>query len=192
MDNKLSSIFTLIFILFITLISFWLNDEVKKELKEKGKKNNGSPDFYLSNFISSHMNESGAIKYIIEGKEMKNYKYSEKTYLLKPRFIKYTNNNPDSNISGDSGEITNMGDEIIVQENVILNRLPYKAKKKMTLYTDQLKIIPSEDLVFTKNPVKIIQEPNIEINGIGMKYDRKENTIKLLSNVKVLYEVMEY
>ena len=192
MDNKLSSIFTLIFILIITLISFWLNDEVKKELKEKEKKNNSSPDFYLSNFISSHMNESGSIKYIIEGKEMKNYKYSEKTYLLKPRFIKYTNNNPVSNISGDSGEITNMGDEIIVQENVILNRLPYKKKKKMTLYTDQLKIIPSEDIIFTKNPVKIIQEPNIEINGVGMKYDRKENTIKLLSNVKVLYEVMEY
>ena len=34
MDNKLSSIFALIFILFIALVSFWLNQEVKKELLE--------------------------------------------------------------------------------------------------------------------------------------------------------------
>jgi lipopolysaccharide export system protein LptC len=51
-----------------------------------------------------------------------------------------------------------------------------------------LNIVPNEDIVFSKKPVKIIQEPNIEIDGVGMKYDRKENTIKLLSNVKVHYE----
>ena len=81
-----------------------------------------------------------------------------------------------------------MGDEILVKENVMLTRLPNESKKQMTLYTNQLNIIPSEDIVFSKKSVKIIQEPNIEIDGIGMKYDRKENTIKLLSNVKVHYE----
>jgi lipopolysaccharide export system protein LptC len=34
----------------------------------------------------------------------------------------------------------------------------------------------------------MIQEPNIEIDGIGMEYDKKEGTTKLLSNVKVFYE----
>ena len=134
------------------------------------------------------MNQAGTIKYTISGKEMKNYKFAEKTFLLKPNFVKYENNKPVSNISGDLGEIINMGDEILVKENVMLTRLPNESKKQMTLYTNQLNIIPSEDIVFSKKSVKIIQEPNIEIDGIGMKYDRKENTIKLLSNVKVHYE----
>ena len=188
MDNKLSSIFALIFILFIALISFWLNHEVKKELLEDAKNLNNAADFYLRNFSSKHMNEAGTIKYIITGKEMKNYKHSEKTLLLKPKFVKYENSKPISNISGESGEIKNQGDEIIIKENVILNRLPNNSKKLMSLYTSQLNIIPTEDIVFSKKPVKIIQEPNIEIDGVGMKYDRKENTIKLLSNVKVHYE----
>ena len=188
MDNKLSSIFALIFILFIALISFWLNHEVKKELLEDAKNLNNAADFYLRNFSSKHMNEAGNIKYIITGKEMKNYKHSEKTLLLKPKFVKYENSKPISNISGDSGEIKNQGDEIIIKENVILNRLPNNSKKLMSLYTSQLNIIPTEDIVFSKKSVKIIQEPNIEIDGVGMKYDRKENTIKLLSNVKVHYE----
>ena len=188
MDNKLSSIFALIFILFIALISFWLNHEVKKELLEDAKNLNNAADFYLRNFSSKHMNEAGNIKYIITGKEMKNYKHSEKTLLLKPKFVKYENSKPISNISGESGEIKNQGDEIIIKENVILNRLPNNSKKLMSLYTSQLNIVPTEDIVFSKKSVKIIQEPNIEIDGVGMKYDRKENTIKLLSNVKVHYE----
>ena len=53
---------------------------------------------------------------------------------------------------------------------------------------ERANIIPSEDVVFSKKAVKIIQEPNIEVDGVGMKYDKKENTIKLLSNVKVHYE----
>ena len=188
MDNKLSSIFALTFIFFIALISFWLNQEVKKELLEDAKNLNNAADFYLSNFSSKHMNEAGTIKYIITGKEMKNYKHSEKTFLLQPKFINYENSKPISNISGESGEIKNQGDEIIIKENVILNRLPNNSKKLMSLYTSQLNIVPNEDIVFSKKPVKIIQEPNIEIDGVGMKYDRKENTIKLLSNVKVHYE----
>ena len=188
MDNKLSSIFALIFILFIALISFWLNQEVKKELLEDAKNLNNAADFYLSNFSSRHMNEAGSIKYIITGKEMKNYKHSEKTLLLQPKFVKYENNKPISNISGESGEIKNQGDEIIIKENVILNRLPNNLRKLMSLYTSQVKIIPTEDIVVSKKPVNIIQEPNIEIDGVGMKYDKKENTIKLLSNVKVHYE----
>ena len=188
MDNKLSSIFALTFIFFIALISFWLNQEVKKELLEDAKNLNNAADFYLSNFSSKHMNEAGTIKYIITGKEMKNYKHSEKTFLLQPKFINYENSKPISNISGESGEIKNQGDEIIIKENVILNRLPNNSKKLMSRYTSQLNIVPNEDIVFSKKPVKIIQEPNIEIDGVGMKYDRKENTIKLLSNVKVHYE----
>ena len=188
MDNKLSSIFALIFILFIALISFWLNQEVKKELLEDTKNLNNAADFYLSNFSSKHMNEAGTIKYIITGKEMKNYKYSEKTLLHQPKFVNYENSKPISNISGETGEIKNQGDEIVIKENVILNRLPNNSKKLMSLYTSQLNIVPTEDIVFSKKAVKIIQEPNIEIDGVGMKYDKKENTIKLLSNVRVHYE----
>jgi LPS export ABC transporter protein LptC len=58
----------------------------------------------------------------------------------------------------------------------------------MKLFTDELNILPDMDIVITKKPVKIIQEPNIEIYGVGMKYDNKEGIVKLLSNVKVHYD----
>ena len=81
-----------------------------------------------------------------------------------------------------------MGDEIIVRKNVILTRLATPKKNTMKLFTDSLNILPNSDIIFTRSPVKIIQEPNIEINGVGMKYDKKENTFKLLNKVRVHYE----
>lgn len=188
MENKLSSIFVLFFIVFIAGLSFWLSLEVKKELTDDEKNTTSAADFYLKNFHLKQMTAEGFIKYTFEGRDMKNYKYSEKTFLTKPIFVKFNGSNPVSNITGDSGEIINMGQEIVVKNNVVLTRLATSAKKKMSLYTNQLNIIPSEDVVFSKKAVKIIQEPNIEVDGVGMKYDKKENTIKLLSNVKVYYE----
>ena len=188
MENKLSSIFVLIFILFIAGLSYWLSHEVNKELTDDQKNTSSAADFYLKNFNSKQMTSDGFVKYTLQGEDMKNYKHSEKTFLSRPLFIKFDQNNPISNITGDSGEIINMGQEIIVKNNVVLTRLGTKAKKKMSLYTNQLHIIPSEDIVFSKKAVKIIQEPNIEVDGVGMKYDKKENTLKLLSNVKVHYE----
>ena len=80
------------------------------------------------------------------------------------------------------------GDEYLFTDNVILTRVKTEKKREMKLFTDQLDILPNMDIVLTKKPVKIIQEPNIEIYGVGMKYDNKEGIVKLLSNVKVHYD----
>ena len=65
----------------------------------------------------------------------------------------------------------------------------YKRQKKtLKLYTHELNIYSELDVVTSQKAVKMIQEPNIEIDGVGMKYDNKDGILKLLSNVKVRYE----
>ena len=188
MENKLSSILVILLITLIALTSYWLKLEVIKELYSEKSLLASGPDFYLDEFSAQQTTENGDIKFILAGKKMTNYDYLNKTYLINPKFTKYENGNPFSWITGGNGEITNLGDEIIVRKNVVLMRLATSKKKAMKLFTDSLNILPNDDIIFTRSPVKIIQEPNIEINGVGMKYDKKENTFKLLSNVKVHYE----
>ena len=188
MENKLSSILVFLLIALIALTTYWLKLEVIKELHSEKSLLTSGPDFYLDEFSAQQTTENGDIKFILDGKKMTNYDYLNKTYLKNPKFTKYQNGNPYSWITGNNGEITNLGDEIIVRKNVILTRLATSKKKAMKLFTDSLKIFPNTELIITKSPIKIIQEPNIEINGVGMKYDKKENTFKLLSKVRVHYE----
>ena len=188
MENKLSSILVILLIALIALTSYWLKLEVIKELYSGETFLASGPDFYLDNFSAQQTTETGDIKFILSGNKMSNYEHLNKTYLNNPKFTKYERGNPYLWITGNNGEITNLGDEIIVRKNVILTRLATPKKNTMKLFTDSLNILPNSDIIFTRSPVKIIQEPNIEINGVGMKYDKKENTFKLLNKVRVHYE----
>ncbi len=188
MANKLSTIFVLLLILIITFITYWLKIEVEKELLIKNSKNGSGPTFYLKKFDSVQTKKNGDIKFTISAKNMKEFDYAEYAVLSKPHFTRFKNSSPYSYIKSNAGKVISGGDEYLFSDNVILTRVATKKKKEMKLFTDQLDILPKMDIILTKKPVKIIQEPNIEIYGIGMKYDNKEGIVKLLSNVKVHYD----
>jgi len=187
MANKLSTIFVLLLIFIIALITYWLKAEVEKELQIKNKNNASGPEFYLKSFNSIQTKKNGDVKFILSAKNMEQFDYAEYAILKKPLFTRYKNSKPHSFIKSNNGKVINNGDEYLFTDNVILTRVRTKKKREMKLFTDQLDILPKLDIVLTKKPVKIIQEPNIEIYGIGMKYDNKEGIVKLLSNVKVHY-----
>ena len=187
MANKLSSIFVLLLIFIIALITYWLKTEVKKELLIKNKNNISGPEFYLNSFNSIQTKKNGDVEFILSAENMEQFDYAEYAILQKPRFTRYKNSKPHSLIKSNDGKVIGNGDEYLFRDNVILTRVQTKKKREMKLFTDQLDILPNLDIILTKKPVKIIQEPNIEIYGVGMKYDNKEGIVKLLSNVKVHY-----
>ena len=187
MANKLSTIFVLLLIFIIALITYWLKAEVEKELLIKNKNNASGPEFYLKSFNSIQTKKNGDVKFILSAKNMEQFDYAEYAILKKPLFTRYKDSKPHSFIKSNNGKVISNGDEYLFTDNVILTRVKTKKKREMRLFTNQLDILPKIDIVLTKKPVKIIQEPNIEIYGIGMKYDNKEGIVKLLSNVKVHY-----
>ena len=186
--NLLSTAFALIFIIIVMLASFWLKEEVVKEYKNSTTTKNSGPSFFLNKFNSTITDEDGNLQNSLQAEYMKYYKDQDKTTLIKPFYTKYKNKNKHSTIYSDVGEVRDKGEEIILRENAILVRLPTKTKKVLKLFTHELNIYSELDVVTSQKAVKMIQEPNIEINGIGMKYDNKEGILKLLSKVKVHYE----
>lgn len=188
MESKFSAFFVLLFILIIALSSFYLKNEVSKELSPKNNKLTGSPDFFLINFYTRQTNSSGQTKFTLSGSEMKNFKHLNLTTIKVPKYVRFKNGLPESQIIGEKGEIKSDSENIIIQKNVVLTRLETTKRKALNLYTNQLDIYTKEEIVTSNLPVKLIQEPNIEISGTGMKYDKKESTIKLLKNVKIHYE----
>ena len=188
MVNKLSTIFTLLLIVIIAFITYWLKTEVDKELSIKNKKNASGPEFYLKDFNGVQTKKNGDIKFTISAKNMEEFDYAEFAILDKPLFTRYKNSKPYSHIKSNSGKVIGKGDEYLFSDNVVLTRVETSKKREMKLFTDQLDILPNLDIILTKKPVKIIQEPSIEIYGVGMKYDNKEGIVKLLSNVRVHYD----
>ena len=186
--NFLSTAFAFIFIAIVALASFWLKEEVINEYKNFTQSKNSGPSFFLKDFDSTKTDEYGNLQSSLQADYMKHFKEEDKTSLFKPHYTKYKNKKKHSTIYSDVGEISDKGEEIILKENAILIRLPTKTKKTLKLYTHELNIYSELDIVTSQKAVKMIQEPNIEIDGVGMKYDNKDGILKLLSNVKVRYE----
>ena len=186
--NLLSTVFALIFIAIVALASFWLKEEVIKEYKKISIGKNSGPSFFLKEFDSTRTDEDGNLQSSLQAIYMKHFKDQDKTLLTKPFYTKYKNKKKHSTIYSDVGEINDKGEQIILKENAILIRLPTKTKKVLKLFTHELNIYSDLDVVTSQRAVKMIQEPNIEIDGIGMKYDNKDGILKLLSNVRVRYE----
>ena len=65
MVNKLSSIFVLLLILIIALITYWLKTEVEKELLIKNNNNASGPEFYLKSFNSIQTKKNGDVKFTL-------------------------------------------------------------------------------------------------------------------------------
>ena len=188
MESKFSTFFVLIFIAVITISTWYLKNEINRELLFNQKITTGSPDFFLKNFFSKQTKENGDLKFTLSGKKMENFKHLNLTKINQPEYFEYKNKKKNVKINGDLGEIKNNGDKIIIKNNVILSRLPDKNNKLLTLYTNKITILTNDEIVYTDLPVKIIQEPNIEISGTGMQYEKKEAKFKLLKNAKVYYE----
>ena len=186
--NFLSTSFALIFIAIVALASFWLKEEVINEYKNFIVSNNSGPTFFLKKFDSTKTDKDGNLQSSLEADYMKHFEGDNKTTLLKPFYTKYKNKKKHSTVYSDIGEVKDKGEEIILRENAILIRLPTKTKKTLKLYTHELNVYSKSDIVTSQEAVKMIQEPNIEIDGVGMKYDNKNGILKLLSNVKVRYE----
>ena len=186
--NLLSTAFALIFIAIVALASFWLKEEVINEYKNFTISKKSGPSFFLKDFDSTKTDEDGNLQSSLQADYMKHFKEEDKTSLFKPLYTKYKNKKKHSTIYSDVGVISNKGEEITLKENAILIRLPTKTKKTLKLYTHELNIYSELDVVTSQKAVKMIQEPNIEIDGVGMKYDNKDGILKLLSNVKVRYE----
>lgn len=191
METKFSAFFVLFFVLLIAVFSYYLKNEVVREFENNEQKLTGAPEFFLKNFSSKQTKKDGNLKFIFSGKEMKSYKYADITLVESPIFTKFKDNIKESIIVAENGEIIDKGEQIILKKNAILTRLPTKTKKQLKLFTNELNIFPNEEYVTSSKAIKIVQEPNIEINGVGMKYDKKENIFKIFKQVKVHYEKPE-
>ena len=63
-----------------------------------------------------------------------------------------------------------------------------KSKKVMKLLSNEITIVPDKEIISSDKKIKIIQEPSIEVDGIGFNYNKKTGIIRIFDSVKVHYD----
>ena len=186
--SKYSIFFTIIFLVIISIISFWLNNEVKKELNIEEKKLTNNPDYFLKNFISKQTDDLGNLNFSLQALQMNYFSYSDESVLKKPVFKKFEEQKKVLNLTSNKGVIFENGEKIKMLDDAQMIRHETKSKKVMKLLSNEITIIPDKEIVSSDKKIKIIQEPNIEVDGIGFNYNKKTGVIKIFDSVRVHYD----
>lgn len=186
--SKYSIFFTIIFLVIISIISFWLNNEVKKELNIEEKKLTNNPDYFLKNFISKQTDDLGNLNFSLQALQMNYFSYNDESVLKKPVFKKFEEQKKVLDLTSNKGVIFENGEKIKMLDDAQMIRHETKSKKVMKLLSNEITIIPDKEIVSSDKKIKIIQEPNIEVDGIGFNYNKKTGVIKIFNSVRVHYD----
>jgi lipopolysaccharide export system protein LptC len=188
MITRTAIFFPLVLTAAMAFITFWIYQTVDEDSQKIDGSNRHDPDYMMNNFVTTQMDESGKLRYILAANEMIHYPDDDSTVLQRPRFTQFTTGKPYTKIEGLRANVSSDGEEIEVLDNVVVIRQAFKEKGEMQMLTDKLIIYPNKDLAKTDAPVVITQAPKTVIHATGMIYDKKKQTVQLFKRVKAYYE----
>lgn len=180
--------FPLTLVLMMALITFWINQTVQEQGPRIDGSNRHDPDYRLHNFVTTQSDVNGKLRYVLAAAEMTHFPDDDTTVLQRPKFTQFAVNKPYTQIQGLRGYVSSDGETVEFVDNVKVVRQATADKGQMELLTEKLTIEPSKDLATTQSPVTIIQAPKTKVTAVGMVFDKKNQTMTLLNNVRVHYE----
>lgn len=188
MLTRTAIFFPMVMAALLALITFWVSQTVKQQGNRIDGSSRHDPDYTMNNFVTTQTDNTGKLRYILAATEMVHYPDDDSTILQRPRFTQYTVDKPYTQIEGLRGYVSSNGEEIEIVDNVKVVRQAFEDKGEMQVLTEKLTILPNQDIAKTDSPVVIKQAPKTVIHAVGMVFNKKDQTVKLLNRVKVHYE----
>lgn len=178
----------LVLMAMLAMLTFWIDYSVQAPDAKIDGSSRHDPDYILNNFTTSRTDENGELRYRLTATEMRHYPDDDTTELEKPHFKRYQADKPFTTIEGDKGLVSPDAETVEFIDDVRVVRQAFNGKGEMVVLTDRLEVMPNEEMAKTDRPVVITQEPKTVIHATGMIYDKKNQTVQLLSRVKAHYE----
>ncbi len=186
--NKYPILLPIGLLLLLSLLTFWINQNVQEEGLRLRRLSGHAPDYMLYHFVSTRTNAQGETKYVLAAAEMRHFPAQDTTELLRPRFTQFGVDKPYTQIMGQRGKILPGGDVVEFSQKVKVTRQGTATKGEMQLQTERLWLEPNKDIAHTNLPVTIRQKPATVITATGLRFDNKASTVDLFNRVHVHYE----
>ncbi|MDZ4099004.1 MAG: LPS export ABC transporter periplasmic protein LptC [Methylophilaceae bacterium] len=183
-----SILFPIILLAILAMLTFWIDYTVQAPEAKIDGSSRHDPDYILNNFTTTRTNENGELRYRLTALEMRHYPDDDTTELEKPQFERYEVDKPFTTIEGNKGFVSTDAETVEFIDDVKVVRQAFNGKGEMVVLTDRLEVMPNEEMAKTDRPVVITQAPKTVIHATGMIYDKKNQTVQLLSRVKAHYE----
>lgn len=172
----------------VALSSFWALSLLDFDLFAPSGEERHTPDFYMENFVTTKMDETGAVERRVEAEYMAHFPDTDTYEFQRPYMVMYGEKGEQPwYVRSQRGWLSSNGDVMLLLGKVNLWRNNADGVKELDMKTEDLRVLPEREYGETDKPVLITTE-NSQTSGVGMKAHMAESRIELLSNVRTRHE----
>jgi lipopolysaccharide export system protein LptC len=177
-------LFPVVLMLFLALISFWLERVVQLgDLNPKPKRH--EPDYTVDDFVMTQTNKEGAADTTLTADRMVHFADDETTELESPRLVQNKKDNPPVEIVARTGKIDRDGNVVQLIDDVVATRGEWANRPMMRMMTRFLEVHIPEEIGTTPEKVHITQGEST-LDGIGMIFRNKTREFELHAQVHAM------
>jgi len=185
---KLSAtrLFPLVLMLVLALLSFWLERTAREAPARSGQQRH-DPDYSVEQFTITDFSRAGAPESTLSAARMVHYPDDESTALVAPRLVQAKPQQPRLILSADRGMLSRDGEDLFLNDNVVLLREAAGESGASRMQTSFLHVVRARSLVRTDREVTITERGRT-LAGLGMEYDNVSRQLTLQAQVRGSFE----
>lgn len=146
-----------------------------------------TPDFYLEEFTTTTMGESGKPDRVLKAARMVHYPDTDTHELTRPYMVLYHPERQPWHVESERGWVSAKGDVVLLLGKVHIWRDDEQGVLETEIRTRDLRVLPDSDYGETDKPVTI-RAGRSESRGVGMRAFLDQDRLELLSQVHTVYE----
>jgi lipopolysaccharide export system protein LptC len=173
--------------LLITLVigTWWAADYAQRSiLTDPPRRITHEPDSWATNVVMVRTDPQGVAINRLEGTHMVHYPDDDSYKLDTAKAVGQQPGNPITIGTSKTAVMEKGGVRVIMQGNAHLHRLPDKDHAALDVTSEQLTLLPDDDIVFTELPAVVVNG-NSTMHGKGMRYDNKTQILQVSSATDV-------
>ena len=170
----------------------WIQELVAPE-PEPGTVDTRLPDSVLEDYRIMLHAEDGQPRYLLAGPRLSHYPDDDSNRLEEPHLTVYASaNDPAWTVAAEHGQLSSGAEELLLEGEVTLERLPGPERPPMRIDTRDLRVWPQRDVAETEQPVRITGEHYV-VDAVGARthlYDEGP-LVELHNQVRGRHEPIE-
>lgn len=185
MKERIPAMIAIALLLTLVVGTWWAADYAQRSIPlDPPRRVTHEPDSWAQNFVMVRTDPKGVAMNRLEGARMQHYPDDDSYKVWTAKAI---GQQPGSPITIGTSKIAIMdqdGARILMQGDARLYRQADKDRAALDVTSDELTLLPDEDIVFTDRPALVING-NSTMNGKGMRYDNKTRKLQVFSATDV-------
>jgi lipopolysaccharide export system protein LptC len=185
MKERAPALIAVALLIALVVGTWWAADYAERSIKvDPPPRMTHEPDSWADNFIMIRTDVAGVASHRLEGKLMQHYPDDDSYKITAAKAIGQQPGSPITIGTSNTAIMDRSGSRIVMQGNAHLHRLPGPNQKVLDVKSQQLTLLPDQDVVFTDLPALVVNG-NSTMNGKGMHYDNKTRELKVFAATDV-------